>query len=71
VVLKEQSELNTNRQASQNSRNQWWINDNDTSLYSTVEKQREREKPCNRKYMTDTNLHRAMKLVRSLEISHL
>jgi len=42
-----------------------------TSLYSTVEKQREREKSRDRKYMTDTDLQRKMKLVRSLEISHL
>jgi hypothetical protein len=37
------------------------------SLYSTVENQREREKPRDRKYMTDTNLQRTMTLVRSLK----
>jgi hypothetical protein len=38
VAIKEQLELNTNKQESRNSRNPWWINDTDMSLYSTVEK---------------------------------
>jgi len=37
------TELHTNRQASRNSRNPWWINDTDMSLYSTVQKRSEGE----------------------------
>jgi len=38
VAIKEKLELHTNKQESWNSRNPWWINDTDMTLYSTVEK---------------------------------